>query len=38
MAIDFRRVSASVLEDWLGLPSAGALGRKFAPLIPGRPY
>jgi uncharacterized protein (DUF1501 family) len=30
MAVDFRRVYASVLEDWLGLPSKPALGGEFA--------
>lgn len=30
--IDFRRVYASVLEDWLGLPSAGPLGGEFEKL------
>jgi uncharacterized protein (DUF1501 family) len=29
---DFRRVYASVLEDWLGLPSKPALGGAFEPL------
>ena len=29
MTVDFRRVYASVLEDWLGLQSAPALGAKF---------
>jgi uncharacterized protein (DUF1501 family) len=29
MGLDFRRVYASVLEDWLGLQSAAALGGKF---------
>src|SRR5207249_5669522 len=29
--VDFRRVYAGVLEDWLGLPSKPALGRAFEP-------
>jgi uncharacterized protein (DUF1501 family) len=29
MGVDFRRVYASVLEDWLSLPSRAALGRTF---------
>jgi uncharacterized protein (DUF1501 family) len=29
---DFRRIYATVLEDWLGLPSQGALGSKFEPM------
>jgi hypothetical protein len=32
MTTDFRRVYASVLEDWLGLPSKHALGADFAKL------
>ncbi len=32
MAIDFRRVYATVLEGWLGLPSHEALGEVFEPL------
>ena len=32
MTTDFRRVYASVLEDWLGLPSKPALGGVFAKL------
>jgi uncharacterized protein (DUF1501 family) len=32
MAVDFRRVYASVLEDWLGLPSKPALGGEFVKL------
>ncbi len=32
MAIDFRRVYASVLEAWLGVPSRAALGGEFEPL------
>jgi uncharacterized protein (DUF1501 family) len=32
MAVDFRRVYASVLEDWLGLPGKPALGGAFAKL------
>jgi uncharacterized protein (DUF1501 family) len=31
-SIDFRRVYASVLEGWLGLPSEAALGGSFEPL------
>ena len=30
--IDFRRVYATVLEDWLGLPAKAALGATFEPL------
>jgi uncharacterized protein (DUF1501 family) len=30
--VDFRRVYATALETWLGLPSEGPLGGKFAPL------
>jgi uncharacterized protein (DUF1501 family) len=30
--IDFRHVYASILEDWLGLPSEPALGGVFSPL------
>lgn len=29
MTVDFRRVYASVLEDWLGLPSRTALAGTF---------
>ena len=29
MAIDFRRVYATVLENWLGLPAKDALGGDF---------
>jgi uncharacterized protein (DUF1501 family) len=29
VGLDFRRVYASVLEDWLGLPSESALSGKF---------
>jgi uncharacterized protein (DUF1501 family) len=29
MTMDFRRVYASVLEDWLGVPSKDALGGSF---------
>ena len=29
VGLDFRRVYASVLEDWLGLPSETALAGKF---------
>jgi uncharacterized protein (DUF1501 family) len=32
MALDFRRIYAAVLEDWLGVPSATALGGRFVPL------
>jgi uncharacterized protein (DUF1501 family) len=32
MTVDFRRVYASVLEDWLGLPSKPAVGGDFAGL------
>jgi uncharacterized protein (DUF1501 family) len=32
MTVDFRRVYATVLEDWLGLPSRPALGGDFAKL------
>jgi uncharacterized protein (DUF1501 family) len=32
MGVDFRRVYASVLDDWLGLPSKPALGADFAKL------
>jgi uncharacterized protein (DUF1501 family) len=32
MTVDFRRVYAGVLEDWLGLPSREALGGHFEPL------
>jgi uncharacterized protein (DUF1501 family) len=32
MAVDFRRVYATALEDWLGLPSRDALGGEFEPL------
>jgi uncharacterized protein (DUF1501 family) len=32
MGIDFRQVYASVLEDWLGLPSKPSLGADFAKL------
>jgi uncharacterized protein (DUF1501 family) len=31
-SLDFRRVYASVLEDWLGVPAEAALGGTFAPL------
>ena len=30
--IDFRRIYASVLEDWLGLPAKSALGGDFEKL------
>ncbi len=32
MSIDFRRVYATILESWLGLPSHEALGEVFEPL------
>ncbi len=32
MAVDFRRVYATVLTSWLGLPSKNALGGAFEPL------
>jgi uncharacterized protein (DUF1501 family) len=32
VAVDFRRVYASVLEEWLGLPSREILGDSFEPL------
>jgi uncharacterized protein (DUF1501 family) len=32
MSVDFRRVYATVLEDWLGLPSKPSLGAAFAKL------
>jgi uncharacterized protein (DUF1501 family) len=32
MAVDFRRIYATVLEGWLGLRSKGALGGTFEPL------
>jgi uncharacterized protein (DUF1501 family) len=32
MTLDFRRLYATVLEDWLGLPSKDALGETFARL------
>jgi hypothetical protein len=32
MTTDFRRLYATVLEDWLGLPSKEALGETFARL------
>jgi uncharacterized protein (DUF1501 family) len=32
ISTDFRSVYAAVLEDWLGLPSRGALGSKFEPM------
>ena len=31
-AIDFRRVYATVLDRWLGLPAEATLGAKFEPL------
>ncbi len=30
--VDFRRVYATILESWLGLPAGAALGGKFEPL------
>jgi uncharacterized protein (DUF1501 family) len=30
--VDFRRIYAAILQDWLALPSAGALGGRFDPL------
>ena len=32
MAVDFRRIYAAVLQDWLVVPSADALGARFDPL------
>ena len=32
MTVDFRRVYATVLQDWLGLPTRASLGGTFAPL------
>jgi uncharacterized protein (DUF1501 family) len=32
MTVDFRRVYATVLESWLGLPSRAAVGGTFEPL------
>jgi uncharacterized protein (DUF1501 family) len=32
MTVDFRRVYATLLQDWLGLPSKEALGGAFEPL------
>jgi uncharacterized protein (DUF1501 family) len=32
MAVDFRRIYAAVLQDWLALPAARALGGRFDPL------
>ena len=32
MTVDFRRVYATVIEDWLGLPSKPALQGTFAKL------
>jgi uncharacterized protein (DUF1501 family) len=32
VSTDFRRVYAALLEDWLGLPSQGALGSRFEPI------
>jgi hypothetical protein len=32
MAVDFRRIYAAVLQHWLALPAAGALGGRFDPL------
>ena len=31
VAVDFRRIYASLLEGWLGLPAAPALGGTFEP-------
>ena len=30
--VDFRRIYATILESWLGLPSEAALGGKYEPL------
>ncbi len=32
MAVDFRRIYAAVLQDWLALSAAGALGGRYDPL------
>jgi hypothetical protein len=32
MTVDFRRVYATVLHDWLGLDPSAAVGGKFEPL------
>jgi uncharacterized protein (DUF1501 family) len=32
MTVDFRRVYATILESWLGLPSNEAMGGAFEPL------
>jgi uncharacterized protein (DUF1501 family) len=32
MTVDFRRVYAAVLEDWLGIPAKASLGGEFMPL------
>jgi uncharacterized protein (DUF1501 family) len=37
IATDFRRVYASVLEDWLGLPGRAAMGSSFEPMPLFRP-
>ena len=37
IATDFRRVYATILEDWLGLPSQGPLGSAFEPMPLFRP-
>jgi uncharacterized protein (DUF1501 family) len=37
VSTDFRRVYAALLEDWLGLPSQGALGSRFEPMELFRP-
>ena len=29
MSVDFRRVYATILDDWLNVPSQAALGRRF---------
>ena len=31
--VDFRRVYATILEYWLGIPSQAALGGTFAPMV-----
>jgi hypothetical protein len=32
MTVDFRRIDAAVLQNWLALPSLAALGGRFEPL------
>ncbi len=32
MAVDFRRIDAAVLQDWLALPATGSLGGRFDPI------